>query len=91
MDIRPLIWAHSKYVGLGILVMGPMRFDRSWINHSYLATARNWWLCLLEAGLLMLNRSTVKLQTPLQIFTADKQLIAQFGEKHRDPVINEVH
>ena len=34
---------------------------------------------------------TVKLQKPLQIFTADKQLIAQFGEKHRDPVsINEV-
>ena len=34
---------------------------------------------------------TVKLQTPLQIFTADRQLIAQFGEKHRDPVsINEV-
>ncbi|MGB2024283.1 MAG: hypothetical protein ACPHT7_04940, partial [Litorivicinaceae bacterium] len=29
---------------------------------------------------------TVKLQTPLQIFTSDGQLIAQFGEKHRDPV-----
>ncbi len=27
---------------------------------------------------------TVKLQTPLQIFTSDGQLIAQFGEKRRD-------
>jgi len=34
---------------------------------------------------------TVQLQTPLQIFSADGQLIAQFGEKRRDPVrINEV-
>ena len=34
---------------------------------------------------------TVQLQTPLQIFTSDGQLIAQFGEKRRDPVsINEV-
>jgi len=34
---------------------------------------------------------TVRLQTPLQVFTADGQLIAQFGEKRRDPVqINEV-
>ena len=30
---------------------------------------------------------TVKLQTPLQIFTSDGQLIAQLGEKYRDPVI----
>lgn len=34
---------------------------------------------------------TVRLQTPLQVFTQDGQLIAQFGEKRRDPVsINEV-
>ena len=34
---------------------------------------------------------TVQLQTPLQVFTSDGQLIAQFGEKRRDPVqINEV-
>ena len=34
---------------------------------------------------------TVQLQTPLQIFTSDGQLIAQFGEKRRDPVsVNEV-
>jgi len=34
---------------------------------------------------------TVQLQTPLQIFTEDGLLIAQFGEKRRDPVrINEV-
>jgi penicillin-binding protein 1A len=34
---------------------------------------------------------TVQLQTPLQIFSTDGQLIAQFGEKRRDPVrINEV-
>ena len=34
---------------------------------------------------------TVQLQTPLQIFSADGQLIAQFGEKRRDPLrINEV-
>jgi penicillin-binding protein 1A len=34
---------------------------------------------------------TVRLQTPLQVFTSDGQLIAQFGEKRREPVqINEV-
>lgn len=34
---------------------------------------------------------TVQLQTPLQVFSRDGQLIAQFGEKRRDPVsINEV-
>ena len=29
---------------------------------------------------------TVRLQTPLQVFSQDGQLIAQFGEKRRDPI-----
>ncbi|MDC1466282.1 penicillin-binding protein 1A [Litorivicinus sp.] len=34
---------------------------------------------------------TVQLQTPLQVFTSDGQLLAQFGEKRREPTtINEV-
>lgn len=46
----------------------------------------------LKPGLPDVNAlKTVQLQTPLQVFSQDRQLIAQFGEKRRDPVsINEV-
>ena len=56
------------------------------------SSGTDWRLSLPKPGLPDVESlRTVKLQTPLQIFTSDGQLIAQFGEKHRDPVsINEV-
>ncbi|MEL0224891.1 MAG: transglycosylase domain-containing protein, partial [Gammaproteobacteria bacterium] len=73
---------------------GPIRFLISLaLTSALLGTA------VLVGGYLYLKPGlpdveslrTVQLQTPLQIFTSDGQLIAQFGEKRRDPVsINEV-
>jgi penicillin-binding protein 1A len=75
-------------------VTGPIRFLISLaLTSALLGTA------VLVGGYLYLKPGlpdveslrTVQLQTPLQIFTSDRQLIAQFGEKRRDPVsINEV-
>ena len=73
---------------------GPVRFLLA--SHSLLLS---WGAGGLIGGYLYLKPGlpdveslrTVQLQTPLQIFTSDGQLIAQFGEKRRDPVsINEV-
>ena len=78
----------------GITVTGPVRFFISLALTSALLGAGG-----LIGGYLYLKPGlpdveslrTVQLQTPLQIFTSDGQLIAQFGEKRRDPVsINEV-
>ena len=70
--------------------MGPMRFLIGLgLTTAILATA------VVIGGYVYLKPGlpdveslrTVKLQTPLQIYTADKQLIAQFGEKHRDQLV----
>ena len=78
----------------GIAVTGPVRFFISLALTSALLGAGG-----LIGGYIYLKPGlpdveslrTVQLQTPLQIFTSDGQLVAQFGEKRRDPVsINEV-